>query len=327
MTDVLPYDLTVVTVCRNAAAVLPRCIASVQPLYSGQVKTEHLLIDGASEDGTVELLQKELAAGRITRFISEPDAGLYDAMNKAIRLAEGKVIVFINADDEICSDAVPACVAPILNGEAEYAVAASLFIGDRKRYVLQPDLNRTMWRQPYCHQSMYCSTRLLRRVGGFRHAQFPIGADTEIMRRLYSMRIKCAVIPQIASHFYEGGISQSDAVLRERYELMLHFLDAYMAEVRQSPECMSAIIKHLRRYAVRLFLHPPLPETEQTRLTAFITHLGESLPLQTRRKLVRLLKMQLLWYSVQKSICNARKRTSRQLYCLLTRLFIDCLSS
>ena len=87
--------VSVVTVCRNAAATLEACIESV----AGQsyAAVEHIIIDGASTDGTAEILQRHRQ--RLAVVVSEPDSGLYDAMNKGVARATGEFLLFLNADD------------------------------------------------------------------------------------------------------------------------------------------------------------------------------------------------------------------------------------
>lgn len=241
------FDLTVATVCRNARTCLPRCIESVQPLYGLNLRVEHLLVDGCSDDGTVEYLHDQLAAGRITRCISEPDKGLYDAMNKAIRLAKGQVIVFINADDEICPEAAAACCEPILAGRAEYTVANALYVSDKVEQCMRPRMNAVLWSQPYCHQSMYCSVNLLTRVGGFRGELFKIAADTDLMRRLYALQVPYESVDVVASRFYDGGVSSTSRVYREIYELTLHHVELYCQEVQRTPDCLVEVLRHFCR--------------------------------------------------------------------------------
>ena len=249
------FDLTVATVCRNARACLPRCIGSVQPLYGSALRVEHLLVDGCSDDGTVEYLQEQLDAGRITRFISEPDAGLYEAMNKAIRLAKGQIIVFINADDEICPDAVAACCEPILSGRVEYTVARALYVSDKEEAYMNPRMESVLWSQPYCHQSMYCAVALLSKVGGFRGDMFRIAADTDLMRRLYAMQVPYECVDAVASRFYDGGVSSSARVYREVYELTLHHVELYCQEVLGKPDCLADVFRHFCRVTSRVLVH------------------------------------------------------------------------
>ena len=86
-------SITVVTPCLNAAATLPAALESVRA--QGYPRLEHVVVDGGSTDGTVELLER--AEG--VRYVSEPDRGLSDAMNKGIHMATGDVIGWLNADD------------------------------------------------------------------------------------------------------------------------------------------------------------------------------------------------------------------------------------
>lgn len=86
--------MTIVTPCLNAAETLPAALESVRAqAYGGAV--EHLVVDGGSTDGTLEILR---SAGGVT-FVSEPDRGLSDAVNKGIRMAEGQIVGWLNADD------------------------------------------------------------------------------------------------------------------------------------------------------------------------------------------------------------------------------------
>ena len=77
-------DLTIITVCRNARALLQLTLESViEQKAKENLRIEHLIIDGASTDGTPEWLAELQAAGKIESYISEPDAGIYDAMKSA----------------------------------------------------------------------------------------------------------------------------------------------------------------------------------------------------------------------------------------------------
>jgi cellulose synthase/poly-beta-1,6-N-acetylglucosamine synthase-like glycosyltransferase len=87
--------VSVVTVCRNAAATLEACIVSVASQSYASV--EHIVIDGASSDGTAAILERHRAS--LAVVVSEPDRGLYDAMNKGVARASGEFVIFLNADD------------------------------------------------------------------------------------------------------------------------------------------------------------------------------------------------------------------------------------
>jgi glycosyltransferase involved in cell wall biosynthesis len=92
-------SFTIVTPCLNAAATLEQSLDSVRAQdYAGEV--EHVVVDGGSTDGTLDILEERRAAAAAgLRYVSEPDRGLSDAVNKGIRLARGEVIGWLNADD------------------------------------------------------------------------------------------------------------------------------------------------------------------------------------------------------------------------------------
>ncbi len=316
MKQELPYDLTVISVCRNALAVLPRCIASVQPLYRSPLRVEHLVIDGASSDGTPEYLANAARCGLITRYVSEPDRGIYDAMNKGIYLARGRVIVFINADDEILPAAVAACCAPVLEGAVEYAVASAWCMEKGRIRLLRPQMDSALWAQPYCHQSMYCSRELLMRFDGFAGEAFPIGADTDMMRRLYVAGVSYAVVPVVAARFYAGGISFSPETNREVYELMLKFAGACCAEVRRRPGMSGVVLKHLRRYAnkhLQLALAENGYAAEAERLVAFVRALVQELSPGRRLALQCRLRLQGCWYGMRARCVRGHRQEAARL--------------
>lgn len=89
--------ISVITVCRNAEATLESCIRSV--LEQTLTGIEYLIVDGASSDGTQDILQRY--RDRLDRILSEPDRGIYDAMNKGLRMARGTYVYFLNADDRL----------------------------------------------------------------------------------------------------------------------------------------------------------------------------------------------------------------------------------
>lgn len=101
--------ISVVTVCYNAADTIEKTMLSV--LNQTYHDIEYIIIDGGSTDGTVEIIRKY--ADRIAYWVSEPDKGIYDAMNKGIKVATGEYIYFLGADDLLCEN-VFFYIAPLL---------------------------------------------------------------------------------------------------------------------------------------------------------------------------------------------------------------------
>ena len=92
--------VTVVTVCRNCARMLEKTIESVETLSYPDI--EYVIVDGASDDDTLNVIKKH--EGKIGQWVSEPDRGIYDAMNKAVTMAKGDWVIFMNAGDVFASD-------------------------------------------------------------------------------------------------------------------------------------------------------------------------------------------------------------------------------
>ena len=92
--------VTVVTVCRNCARMLEKTIESVETLSYPDI--EYVIVDGASDDDTLNVIKQH--EGKIDQWVSEPDRGIYDAMNKAVTMAKGDWVIFMNAGDVFASD-------------------------------------------------------------------------------------------------------------------------------------------------------------------------------------------------------------------------------
>lgn len=111
--------ISVVTVCYNAADTIERTMLSV--LNQTYHDIEYIIIDGGSTDGTVDIIRKY--ADKIAYWVSEPDKGIYDAMNKGIKISNGEYIYFLGADDVLCED-IFFNIAPLLTH------ARTIYYGD-----------------------------------------------------------------------------------------------------------------------------------------------------------------------------------------------------
>lgn len=120
--------LSVITVCYNAASLLERTLLSV--LSQKGADFEYLVIDGGSTDGTLDLLQKY--SRKIDLMVSEPDNGIYNAMNKAVKSASGEYCIFMNAGDCFCKDSTLAEVTPYLDGNSVIVLGNELLMKGRR---------------------------------------------------------------------------------------------------------------------------------------------------------------------------------------------------
>jgi len=172
--------ITVVTVVYNAVREIEETMRSV--LNQTYPALEYIVIDGASKDGTTDIIKKY--SDRLTKWVSEPDKGIYDAMNKAIDMATGEWILFMNAGDYFYSDNA---VAYIFTPEADYT-GYDVVYGDAEfrlktfSYVIEALESAPDRFMPFSHQAAFTRTGLARKYK-FDIA-YKIAADTEFFLKL-----------------------------------------------------------------------------------------------------------------------------------------------
>ena len=202
---------SVVTVCLNAADTIEATIRSVREQRG--VTLEHILIDGGSTDGTMEIAARH--AAHFAHIVSGPDLGLYHAMNKGLALASGEVTGFLNADDVFNGpDALAALLAARHSAGAQAVYGDVLQVDRRGRAsrlirgsAFRPSKLRRGLMPP--HPSFYALTSVLRQAGGFGTA-FAQAADFDLMVRLFGQPgFQAAYVPGIAVRMRLGGLSTS----------------------------------------------------------------------------------------------------------------------
>lgn len=198
--------LSIVTVCFNPGERLRRCIRSVVRQKVEQV--EYLVIDGASTDQAVQIINEFRC--HIDGFVSEPDRGIYDAMNKGIRMASGAYIAFLNADDFYLPGAVDSLLAGISAAEQPADVIYGHWVGRGPGGRVKPRLadHRLGFRHRLCHQAMAVSRRLLQRYGGFC-VRFRLCADFDLLLKARADNLAYMRLPRALVCFDEGGASNS----------------------------------------------------------------------------------------------------------------------
>lgn len=246
----MEYDLTVVTVCRNALRTLPSTIDSVVARGRDAIKIEHIVIDGKSTDGTADFLKEQRELGRIARFVSEPDEGIYDAMNKGMAQARGKVLTFLNADDTYAETDLSRCVLPIVRGETSCVAAQCALLREGKRYgTWGGDLNLAYLRIPLPHPSLFIATEVYRSCGGYDAAHFRCAADTDLICRLLRNGMKPRFLHEIVTNFDSSGFSSSDVCERkfldEHVEIMRRNRDALLRRALLEPEYAELVTVYL----------------------------------------------------------------------------------
>lgn len=167
-----PVLVTVVTVCRNVKYSLEKTMNSL--LHQSYAHIDYVIIDGASTDGTPEMLGKTEGI----RWISEPDKGIYDAMNKGIRMAEGEWVIFMNAGDVFASDDT---LSKVFSVERDADVIyGDVIKGDNIKKAESPHNGHRMY---FCHQSAFVRTSCLKEFPF--DIQHRMSADFKQMKQLY----------------------------------------------------------------------------------------------------------------------------------------------
>lgn len=210
--------VSIITVVYNGADTLRDCIESV--LGQTHPNLEYIVVDGASTDASPAIV-KQFGA-KIAAFISEPDRGIYDAMNKGLAAATGDVVGFLNADDLYAHPNVIANVVAALQTENTQAAYGDLVYVDRLhpdrvvrtwtagRY--RPGQFRQGWMPP--HPTFFVKKRMYDEFGGF-NLQLKSAADYELMLRfIHKQGIRLSYLPQVLVRMRTGGLS--NASLRNR---------------------------------------------------------------------------------------------------------------
>lgn len=212
--------VTVVTVCFNAATAIGRTLESV--VAQTYPRIEYLIIDGGSSDGTLGVVSEyEPRFGGSLHWSSEPDSGIYDAMNKGARLAKGEYLAFVNAGDRFEPDAIERLVAAATASHSDIAYGGMYqhggSLGDRSEYrAPQPmSLNPLMRAMPACHEAMLFRRDLHERVG-YYSLDFDVAADYEFVLRCLAAGAKTVAVDAPIVHYELGGTSDQDAPAVER---------------------------------------------------------------------------------------------------------------
>lgn len=195
--------LSVITVCRNAGALLPDTLKSLRVQQAGGA-IEWVVVDGASTDGSADWLRRQ----QPQRLVSEPDAGIYDAMNKAAALATGEWLYFLNAGDAFADAGVLADVALAVNANpaADIVFGDVLYVGaggSRRKRFHWVTRHRLLFGD-LCHQAVFVRRALFQRIGPF-DASLRWNADFDWFLRAFRAGARPHYLQRDIARFDDGG--------------------------------------------------------------------------------------------------------------------------
>lgn len=219
--------ISVITICRNAEKTIARALQSVaeQKNVAGQV--EHIVVDGASTDATMDIVRQ---FNHITRSLSEPDQGIADAFNKGMQMATGVYLFYLNADDWLYDDQVLRDALAFIHAKG----APDWIVGDvmtdrtgrleKAQRSHPPSCWSLMLRNRISHPAVLLKRQILQELGGF-DLRFKIAMDFDLWQRLCARQIHPTYWSRVVSVFSMEGISsmQSELQQKERGRIISQF--------------------------------------------------------------------------------------------------------
>lgn len=208
--------VSIITVCFNSAKTIEDTINSV--LNQDYLDIEYIVIDGGSSDGTQDIIQKYHE--NIDSWVSEPDLGMYDAMNKGIARATGEIIGILNSDDVYISTQVVSQLINAMNDAKADIVFADLILVDPNnlnkvlRYYdsgrFKP--SRFRWGWMPAHPTVFVKKKYYDKVGPFA-LDYEIAADYEMLIRILAIeKAPFAYLPKAVVRMRAGGASTAGLV-------------------------------------------------------------------------------------------------------------------
>ena len=199
----MKIKVSIITVCLNSAKTIEQTIRSV--IEQSYPNTEYIIIDGGSSDGTLDIIRKY--EKHIACWVSEPDSGIYDAMNKGIAKATGDIIGIINSDDwyaENALDIVARCFGDSPEIDLAHGDLVNVYDDGFQR------VNRGASKETpitwYFHPTVFVKKNIYEQFGVF-DLKYRIAADAELMLRFRFSGIKITYIPQVLAYFRNEGVT------------------------------------------------------------------------------------------------------------------------
>ena len=246
-------NVSIIIATLNAEETLDKALKSV--VTQSYQDWECIIIDGCSQDGTLDIISKYAASDSRIRYVSEPDDGIYDAFNKGLRMAKGEWIYYLGSDDRLTSNGISELV---VGGHDDVEViSGNCYIeridGTIKHYISHGFIG--------CHQCKQVRRSTLNRFCGF-NPKYRISADRDLMVRMEKAGVKIAYVDTFVAYFSMKGVSQNIGGLirrsRERYwiakanDMDYAFVNSFMYAVR---DFLSISYRRIRAKLSRLLVN------------------------------------------------------------------------
>lgn len=223
--------ISVITVTLNSEQFLAECLASV--VSQGDYLHEHIIVDGGSTDASLEIIKRHAGSNTRLRWISEPDRGISDAMNKGVALATGDVITHLNSDDYYPNPQVLSTVRDSfsrnpsetwLTAGFTFVSAEGVFIRDIR--VRRYSFSRLVRGNILLHPSTFIKRDLFNAVGGF-NLSLSYCMDYDLFLRLGSIKAPLVVDKQLScfrAHVGSRSVAHAEQAYAEEFRVRMDYL-------------------------------------------------------------------------------------------------------
>ncbi len=216
--------ISVITVVKNRETYLTQCIESV--ICQTYQDFEYIIIDGQSTDGTLNIIKKY--EQYLSKWISESDTGIAEAMNKGLLHAKGKFILFLHADDYLIDKYAFEKIKDFLNKNTDILACSIFFETEQQRHYRCSQWNASMYlKDKIFHQGVLCNYFLFEKIGKF-DTHFKIAMDYDFfLRAYYNKNINVRIIDDVLTVMRNTGVSSQTGwkslKLRFNEEKEVHF--------------------------------------------------------------------------------------------------------
>ena len=201
--------VSLITVCFNSTDTIEDTIKSV--LSQNYKDIEYVVVDGGSTDGTLDIINRY--KGNISKVVSEPDKGVYDAMNKGIRLSSGDIVATLNSDDMYADETIVSQMAEFIkNNDLDAAYGDLVYVDhNNTNQVTRFWKPREYKRRSFCsgwvipHPTFFCRKEIFEKYGYFNE-KFQVAADFELLLRFIERhQINVGYLPKVIVKMRIGG--------------------------------------------------------------------------------------------------------------------------
>lgn len=226
--------VSVITVSRNAESTIERTLSSVNRQQGVDGLIEHIVIDGASTDGTVGVVRGFPHA----HWVSDHDRGIADAFNKGMAMAGGEYLLYLNSDDYLHDDLVLRDALNFIEKHKKPAWVVGDVLVDRNGKIersarlFSPSCWSMIFRNRICHQAVFLRRDVLQMVGGFDQ-QFRVSMDYDLWQRLCGRGYCPTYWPRVISVYSMAGISSKNSAEHrlERQKITARFRNTLFKRV------------------------------------------------------------------------------------------------